>query len=364
MKILNMLKVLLELWVVYFRVILFKMGFVVKPYKVCWLVTWRCNLACNYCELGQANKQELKDKELSLGEIKRIAPELKKMGTKFITFAGGEPLMYDDIFKAVRYCKDLGFVVGLVTNANLINEDKARELALSGVDHIQISLDFPGELQNKIRNNPNCFQRVDAGIQFLKKYKYISDYHIGIVAVVSGMNYDKLDEVFNYAKKNTLDSVGLQPFFINQIRNQEMAGELTIPKDKLGCLAADISRFMKTYPGWIRMSSFFSRNIPRYFLDPKMKGTSCFGGGLTTNIFPDGTIGSCYYLKAEGAGSLREKSLNEIIHSKEYKVLLQRVRKRDCPTCWCAVVHEYNIFFRPLEMLRSLRLLRVAQDGR
>jgi len=358
------IRVILELIIVFFRVILFKLGWVVKPYKICWLITWRCNLACHYCEIGQANRKELKDQELSFEEIKRIIPEFKGLGVKFITFAGGEPLMYEDIFKVIRLCKAEGFIVGLVTNGTMITENIAKELAISGVDHIHISLDFPGVLQNEIRNNQNCFMRIDSAIKSLLKYKHIGNYHIGIVSVVSGLNFDKLEEVFLYAKRYNLDSVALQPFFVNQMRNKDMAEKFSIPLEKIPDLREKINYLLSKYKKLMRTSTFYLHNIANYFLDPKVKGTTCFGGGLTINILPDGTLGACYYLQSKEAGTLRDKKLSEIIHTSAYRNLLKRVRRRDCPTCWCAVVHEFNLFFRPFEILRSLRLLEVAKDGR
>lgn len=343
--------------------ILFRFGFVVKPIKICWLITWRCNLTCHYCEIGQSN-QELKKQELTLDEAKKIVPELKSLGVRFITFAGGEPLMYEDIFEIMRYCKDWGFIVGLVTNGTLINEKVAKKLANSGVDHIHISLDAPDELHDRIRHCNGCFRKVEEAIKWLIKYKEVGKYHIGLVPVVSGMNYTRLLDIFEYAKKMHLDSVGLQPFFVNQVRNKEMIGQLEVPNQAIPYLQNIINTILARYPNLVRNSYFYTYNIPRYFLDPKMKGTNCYAGGLLINILPDGTLAPCYYLQAKQAGSLRTEKLMVIVKKPEYRTLLNIVRKRKCPTCWCAVVHEYNLFFRPISLLKSLRLFRVVRTGK
>lgn len=349
---------------VFLRTILFRLGFGVRPIQINWLITWRCNLACNYCNIGRSNFQELKSRELCFEEAKKIVPQFKALGAKFITFAGGEPLIYEDIFKVIRYCKEHKFIVGLVTNANLISEGIAKELALAGTDHIHVSLDYPGVLHDQIRGSQNCFSKVEAGINNLLKYKYVSNYHIGLATVVSGFNFDKLEDVYAYARKRGLDSVGLQPFFANQMRHNQALSKFIIPKEKIPELSLKIKFLMRQYPDLNRNSSYFMRNITSYFFDNRMKGAVCFGGGLTVNVFPEGTIGSCTYLKADKAGSLKEHTFKELFYSRPYRQLLKRVKRRDCPTCWCAVVHEFNIFFSPVDILRSLRLLRVARDGR
>lgn len=359
-----MIKTLLELSSVWLRAILFRMGFAVKPYKVCWLITWRCNLSCNYCEIGQSDMTALAQQEMTLDEAKRTADDLKRTGIKFITFAGGEPLMYRDVYALIRYCKELGFVVGIVTNGNLVTEAIARQLAESGVDHVHISLDSPDKTQDLIRHREGCFERVHAAFANLKKFKNINNYHLGVACVVSGFNYRNLENIFMYAEQNGLDSVALQPFFVNQIRSQEMRNDFGVTPDKVPQLLADIKRLFVKYRHLIRNSSFYTEGVAKYFADNKMKGTSCYGGCLTINIFPDGTLGPCYYLQGKDTGSVRAQSMMEIVRSEGYRGLLKRVRKRDCPTCWCAVVHEYNLFFKPREILRSLRLVKVARNGR
>lgn len=350
--------------VMFFRAALFKLGFAVKPVHMNWLITWRCNLACGYCEIGQANSRELKEKELVFEDIKGIVPQFKALGAGFATFAGGEPLIYEDIFKVIRYCRDQGLITGIVTNGTLITDDVAKKLADSGIDHIHVSLDAVGAMQDEIRNSKGCFERVDSAIKNLLKYRGTYKYHIGISCVVSGLNIGTLEEVFKYADDMGLDSVALQPFFIHQMRDAKMAQRFRVPPEKIPVLTRKIKYLAKKYPHLQRSSAFYTNNIPQYFLDPKVKGTSCFGGGLTINIFPDGTIGPCYFLGSGGAASLKEKPLTEILCSKAYKDVIGCVRRRECPTCWCAVVHEFNLFFRPLDILRSLKLLRVARTGR
>lgn len=359
-----MLKTILEMLSVFLRAILFRLGFGVRPYKVCWLITWRCNLSCNYCEIGKANQEQLRKEELSAVEIIRMLPELRRQGVKFITFAGGEPLMYEDIFTVLKSAREQGFIVGLVTNGTLIDEGIARKLAEVRVDHIHISLDSPDTIQDIIRHSQNCFSKIDQAFRHLLKYRPRGGYHLGIACVVSGFNYDKLEKVFDYAEKMSLNSVALQPFFVSQIRNKEMITDFSVAPEKAKELEEKIKYLLKRYRQLIRNSSFYTRNVARYFRDPKLRGTHCYGGGLTINIFPDGVVGPCYYLPANGAGSVRNKNITEIMRSRPYGEILKRVRRRDCPTCWCAVVHEYDLFFRPLDIFRSLYLLHVARSGK
>lgn len=89
-----------------------------RIYSVCWNITERCNEKCEFCY------RTLVD-DLSLADNKKIADKLLEHGVEKITLAGGEPLLYKDIFELARYIKEKrpDVLLSLTTNGLLINED-------------------------------------------------------------------------------------------------------------------------------------------------------------------------------------------------------------------------------------------------
>ncbi len=349
---------------IFLKSLKFKMGFTVLPYNISWFITWRCNLSCSYCDIGKHNFKELKKEELTFNEIKSIILQLRKIGTRYITFAGGGPIWREDIYDIIAFCKKWGFVVGIVTNGTVIDDIVAQKLALSGVDHIHISLDSADEVQDEIRGVKGTFDNINKGIISLLKYRTVNNFHIGIGSVISKYNIDKLEGLFKYASKMGLDSVSPQPFFRYQMRDKNELNKFAVTNDDIIRISNIINRMYKEYPVLFRNSHFYIKNILKYFKNPKMPGTTCFAGGLTLLIFPSGTVGSCYPLYDEKMKNLKTNTMKSIINSEQFKGIIKRVRKKQCPGCWCAPVHEYNLLYRPNEMLGSVKTIRRVLTGK
>lgn len=79
------------------------------------LLTYRCTLECDHCFLWGSPRQT---GVLSIEDITRILEQAKEAGVTSIYFEGGEPfLYYAELVRGVRDAADMGFEVGIVTNA-------------------------------------------------------------------------------------------------------------------------------------------------------------------------------------------------------------------------------------------------------
>jgi len=87
------------------------------PLAVGWNITYRCNLQCKYCGWWENRASELNTKDI-IGLIK----ELAFLGTKFISFSGGEPLLREDLGDIIDFCKMKGIYVSINSNGTLVKE--------------------------------------------------------------------------------------------------------------------------------------------------------------------------------------------------------------------------------------------------
>ena len=79
------------------------------------LLTYQCTCECDHCFVWGSPRQR---GTLSLVQIESILAQAKKEGITSIYFEGGEPFLYYPILtKSVHRAADLGFSVGIVTNA-------------------------------------------------------------------------------------------------------------------------------------------------------------------------------------------------------------------------------------------------------
>lgn len=116
------------------------------------ITTQKCNLACKGCYVDTRVRNDL-----DLGRLKEnILLPFVALGGKTIGFSGGEPLLYDGIFDAIRMARLFNLYVSVVTNGVLLSYDIVKDLYESGVNSLQISLDSSDEVYNdSIRGEGN-----------------------------------------------------------------------------------------------------------------------------------------------------------------------------------------------------------------
>lgn len=110
-----------------------------KIYSVCWNITEKCNENCTFC-------YRTLSEDLSLEDNKKIADKLIEHGVEKITFAGGEPLLYEGLFELARYIREKkpSILLSLTTNGLLIN-DEMSEMIISLFDWITFDIESPSE---------------------------------------------------------------------------------------------------------------------------------------------------------------------------------------------------------------------------
>jgi MoaA/NifB/PqqE/SkfB family radical SAM enzyme len=83
------------------------------------LLTYQCTCECDHCFVWGSPRQT---GTLRLEQIEQILQQAKEVGITSIYFEGGEPFLYYPILvQAVRKAADMGFSVGIVSNAYWAN---------------------------------------------------------------------------------------------------------------------------------------------------------------------------------------------------------------------------------------------------
>ena len=126
------------------------------PTTVTLAVTYRCPLDCIHCSAEQRRKDDTRP-ELSTDEMKRAIRESVDLGVVNVTLTGGEPLLRKDIYQLIAEVDRSKARCILFSNGLLINNEKAKHLADSGLYGINISLDsYIESKHDKWRRNPGC----------------------------------------------------------------------------------------------------------------------------------------------------------------------------------------------------------------
>ena len=134
------LKKKLSAGIIFLKYILFNIA---TPIAARINLTNKCTQKCKYCNLWKKPS-----KEMTTNQVKSLVLQLSKMGTKMISFSGGEPLLRNDIGQILSYCKKLDISTNINTSGFLLGR-KVKELKDLGM--IQFSIDGIEEYNDMMR---------------------------------------------------------------------------------------------------------------------------------------------------------------------------------------------------------------------
>ena len=130
-----------------------------SPARMDLAITYRCNLKCPKCYVGERHV----DRELSTTEWVRVFERLWKAGIPQVVFTGGEPTLRDDLIELVSQADE--FVTGLVTNGTKLS-DLAEPLRDASLDYAQITVEsFDPTVHDRITSTEGSHAMTLAGIR-------------------------------------------------------------------------------------------------------------------------------------------------------------------------------------------------------
>lgn len=127
--------------------------------------TSACNLKCTGCWAAEYNTST----SLSFELLDRVINEGKELGIYMYIFSGGEPLVRKkDLIKLAEKHSDCMFLA--FTNATLVDEDFAEELARVGNFVLAISIEG-FEAETDMRRGKGTYNKVIESMDILKKHR-------------------------------------------------------------------------------------------------------------------------------------------------------------------------------------------------
>lgn len=146
-----------------FGAFLLKNLFAPRPYGAFFALTYRCNLACGHCFMGDYRPE---GEELSTAELKAFLDFLAGWGPFAAFFSGGEPLLRPDLAELVDHASSLGLLVSVETNGLLLGPAKVSELRKAGIHNIRVSVDGADEAaHDPFRRRPGAFRAATAALE-------------------------------------------------------------------------------------------------------------------------------------------------------------------------------------------------------
>lgn len=131
-------------------------------------LTFRCNLRCVHCYLGDARAGIPGREELSYAEICDLLDQIVDEGCLWLLLTGGEPLLRADFLDIYTYAKRKGLLITLFTNGTLITPRIADFLEEWQPFVVEITLyGRTKETYERVTGVPGSYERCLRGIELL-----------------------------------------------------------------------------------------------------------------------------------------------------------------------------------------------------
>lgn len=148
----------------------------------------RCNLRCLHCGSKAGKKRPL---ELSVTQCLKTADELWELGCKYVTFIGGEILLYPGWEKIARHLSRLGAQVNIISNGWSLGDKEVEQIKYAKLINVGLSLDGLAGNHDKIRGRQGSYQRVLQAIDRLRAARI----DVGIITTLMDFNLPDLNSL-------------------------------------------------------------------------------------------------------------------------------------------------------------------------
>ncbi len=334
------------------------------PETISLFLTYRCNLACSMCgywgkcgSLKEKKSEELKQ-ILTIEELEKTIDEVAHFKPN-ITLFGGEPFLYPDWPRLIKYIKANKLRCNVVTNGTLL-AGREEEIINSGLDEIIFSLEGPRQIHDKITNIAGSFEKAFKALQTIAQLKKEGNFQypkINIAVTIQEDNFKFLYETFILAQKLNPDSITFHHLsFVdreilentNEILNKEFRATSSdwqgflradLPKIEPAGLIEGIKKIRQDSHGEKAFfyPEFSDSEIEMYYGNFKFESKECknrcLSPWMTVYIFPDGRVGPCEELNIY-FGNIRTERFKAIWNNesfRRFRCILKKEKK--FPVC-------------------------------
>ena len=315
-------------------------GYSFPPLSLFFIINSRCNFKCQMCDVGQNYPDSMfyknligKDKgDYPVDAFKRLIDEVKSF-RPYISITSTEPLLYKPLPEIIEYVIASGLKINVLTNGYLL-EKRAEQLVDSGLYSLNVSIDGPPEIHNKLRGISDAHQRAVAGIMRvveLKKKKGTQYPHIGINSTITDLTAPHMVDMLKSLPMEHLVKVS---FMTMVFLHQELADKHNkLFGDKYyatqTCLAGGADPFKVDVDRLVEQSRLVKKMYPekvflyyqpdkeeleRYFYHPEefMDNTKCVFPWFSAQILSNGDMVGLTRCFPTSFGNVTKNSFKEV----------------------------------------------------
>lgn len=320
-----------------------------KKRVIVWRVTQTCNMRCKFCSYSTEVTRQRNDADLE--EVERLSDILGKYRQKtgeelLISFIGGEPLLWEPIFKlSKKMATEYGVEISTTTNGILLSNEEVRKDIIDYFSEIVISVDGFEECNDYVRQCSGHFKTVSKNITKLAKEKKEagSKLVIKINTILMRKNIEQFEEFCEY-----LANLGVNEITFNQLggydRPEFYAENRLEPKQVSQLIERlpQIRKRLSKYNFIIHGSKGYLERIQLTTENGKNPIIECNPCSWFWFINENGYISPCSYTSYEYMYDTKRINEPEDIADVEqyFRELRQCNRSKWCDDCYCTQVYD------------------------
>ena len=271
------------------------------PYHMVWLATDACTARCSHCSSNSAKRSA---DELTTSEAKGMIDQFVAAGVIDLGISGGEPLLRRDMVEIIAYAKRRGMTVGIASNGAKLSAARADELAASGLNRLQVSLDGFAEQHDTLRRWPGLFDRVMRTIDIARG----AGLAVHVCCTITRLNCDSLETFVAL-----LAQTGIRRLNLSRFVPTGRGNDLLDPGDRAWSLIIRRCGELKArYAGALEITTHLAQQI---LVDPEAEGMPVFAGCQAGRgqgcVTANGTVLPCVLLPM-AVGNIREADFREV----------------------------------------------------
>lgn len=290
----------------------------VIPFNVMFELTHRCNTRCRHCYQHHPRHAA---GELTTEEWCRVMDELAEMGTLYLTFTGGEPLLRRDFFELAHYARKKRFALKIYTNGTLVSPRVAERIAALHPFTVEISVyGSTAETHDDMTQVKGSFARVVRAVQLLVGLGQ----RVILKCPLATSSFGQYEDIMRMAEELGAE-YRFDPTIAPMNDGNPCPTHLRIGIEQLFQLYDDERVFPK-------------KGLPS--MGPEDKVKMCDAGRNSLAVNPWGEVYPCVQMLVP-CGNVRERSIREIwYHSRELRSL-RRITPDDLAQCQTCDVKQY-----------------------
>jgi MoaA/NifB/PqqE/SkfB family radical SAM enzyme len=276
-----------------------------RPVHLALHITNKCPHNCPQCNGGREADPTA---ELDIDTIYRVLNCAERNGAKAVTFGGGgDPLAHLDFVDAIKHAAECRLSIGVITNG-VILPDEALKVMAEKCTWVRVSLDAGTEEQYKQTHGQSANLE-----KTLANIKRLADFPgrkatIGVSYLTSANCITDIPIAIDKVAKTGADYIIFRPYDGDTFDASEIIGE---------------------YRSGLQIAKHYER-----IQSPIRSYTKCHAMHFIIEVTPTGLVFPCCYWKNQNKlayGNVNIDSLDEILHSRQFKKFAERDITKICP---------------------------------